>query len=99
MSVLTLRRVKLNQYVVMFARVFNLVQADEFALGASPASEPALLLLHLALASALFHRKRKLGVNKFQTELAALIRLLECVCDSKLEVHGVGMREVFEEGQ
>lgn len=75
----------------MLARILNLIEADKFALGASPSRQPALFFLHLAFAPALFHRERELGINKFQSKLAALVRLLECVRDSQLEIHGVGM--------
>jgi len=83
----------------MLARILNLVQADKFPLDARPAGQSAFLLLHLALASPLLHRKGKLGVHELETELAALVTLLKSVHGAELKVHGVGVRELLEESE
>jgi hypothetical protein len=94
---LTLCRVKLNQDIVMLAWILNLVETNKVAFGTSPAAQSTFFLLHLAFASSLFDGKSELGIDELESKFAALVSLLERVCDSQLEVHGIGVRELFEE--
>jgi hypothetical protein len=94
---LTLGTVKHDQDVVVFARILNLVETDESPLGARPARQPPLGLLHLALATSLVDGQREFGIHKLQAVLSALVGFLKYVHGTQPEVHGVGVRKVFEE--
>lgn len=83
----------------MFTRIFNLIQTNKLPLDTRPARQPALSLLHLALAPPFLHRQRELGIDELESEFPALVALLKCVHGAELEVHGVGVRKVFEKGK
>jgi hypothetical protein len=96
---LTLRGIKHDKNIVMLARILNFVETNKSSFGACPACHPTLGLLDLALAASFIYRQRELCVNQLQSKLSTLIRLLESVGEAELEVHGISMREVFEEGE
>jgi hypothetical protein len=99
MGKLTLSTIKHDENIIMLSGILNLIQANEPPLCARPTRQSALGLLDLALAPAFIDRKSELGVNKLEPKLAALVGLLECVGEAELEVHGVGVGEVFEKGK
>lgn len=83
----------------MFPRILNLIQTHKRPPNPRPPRQSPLSLLHLTLAPPFLNRQRKLRIYKLQPELAALVGLLECVHGAEFKVHGVGVREVFEEGE
>lgn len=96
---LTFRAIEHDQDVVVLARILDLIQADKAPLDANPPCQPPLGLLHLAFSAALVDWEGKFGVDELDAEFAAAVFLLEGVHAGKPEVHGVGVGEVFEEGQ
>jgi hypothetical protein len=83
----------------VLARVLNSIEADIFPLHAGPATDPAVLFLHLALSPSLFDWQRELAVNQFDARFSAFLGRLIDVLGFQLEVHSVGVGEVLEEGE
>ena len=83
----------------MLARILNLIQAHKPPLRARPPRNASLRFLHLPLAPALINRQSELGVDQLQPVFPPGVFLLERVHARQPEVHGIGVREVFEEGE
>lgn len=83
----------------MLARILNLIQAHKPPLRARPPRDASLRFLHFPLAPALINRQSEFRVDQLQPVFSPGVLLLERVHGRKAEVHGVGVREVFEEGE
>ena len=55
--------------------------------------------MDFALAPAFIDRKSEFSIDKLESELTVLVSLLERIGKAELEVHGVGVGEVFEESE
>jgi hypothetical protein len=83
----------------VLAGVFDSIKTDVFSLHAGPATDPAILLLHLALSPSLFNWQRELAVNQFDARFSTLLGRLIDVLGFQLEVHRVCVGEVLKEGE
>ena len=83
----------------MFTRILNLIQTNKPPLRPRPARQSTLSLLNLAFATTFIYGERKFGIDELEAKLATFVRFFKRVHGAELEVHGVSVRKVFEEGE
>jgi len=83
----------------MFTRILNLVQTNKPPLRPRPACQSTFGLLNLAFATAFIYGECKFCIDELEAKLATFVRFFKRVHGAELEVHGIGVRKVFEEGE